>query len=201
MGYMKQLDLANKEDPEFKKLPLFNQRSLTPELVKEVENIVKERLADNPILLAHTLLARDRSLQVADSMGLSVRQKHVVEVGALLHDISYGKCHEEGTIPQHEKFCSAEAEEILKGLNVRDDVVDLVKFSILNHNVDGKPGEHPEAVAVYDGDRLAFLENPPLGVDPKNYGYKDMEELKEASAKQLITEYAKDYYSKLIAPQ
>ena len=115
----------------------------------------------------------------------------IVELGALLHDISVPS--EYGTMEEHHIYGEKIAEELLTKLNYPQDRKELVKKCILNHRSSGKfRRETIEEQCVADGDVMAHFDCIPSLF---SLVYKDrnmsIEEGKEYVKKKLERDYEK----------
>lgn len=115
----------------------------------------------------------------------------IVELGALLHDISVPS--EYGTMEEHHIYGETIAEELLTKLNYPQDRKGLVKKCVLNHRSSGKSKrETIEEQCVADGDVMAHFDCIPSLF---SLVYKDrkmsIEEGKEYVKKKLERDYEK----------
>ena len=115
----------------------------------------------------------------------------VVELGALLHDISVPSKY--GTMKEHHIYGEKIADELLTNLNYPQDKKELVKKCVLNHRSSGKANRNTvEEQCVADADVIAHFDRIPSLF---SLVYKDknmpIEEGKEYVKRKLERDYEK----------
>jgi len=73
--------------------------------------------------------------KIAEAEGLNEREIELIKFAALLHDVGYKKVFEEGLEDKHELYSSEECENILKGEDLTEKEMSLIKETISTHGV------------------------------------------------------------------
>jgi len=91
--------------------------------------------------------------KLADKLNLEGKEKNMVQISALLHDVGYKKQFEVGGDDMHEKYSVEMVDDLLSQTELNKDEIQLIKETILTH------GEYDDCKTklqkiLFDADKL-----------------------------------------------